>query len=82
MPWRPQGCARNGLARRRIGGNNLAHLQFDQEITALLVIDSGNHLVGGGAVQAAGGGLGAAAEDKAIRPFHINIPDEALVGLR
>ena len=27
-------------------------------------------------------GLGAAAEDKAIRPFHINIPDEALVDLR
>ena len=27
-------------------------------------------------------GLGAAAEDKAIRPFHSNIPDEALVDLR
>jgi hypothetical protein len=27
-------------------------------------------------------GPGAAAEDKAIRPFHINVPDEALVDLR
>ena len=27
-------------------------------------------------------GLGAAAEDKAIRPFPINSPDEALVDLR
>jgi hypothetical protein len=30
----------------------MAHLEFDQEITALFVIDSGNHLVCGGAVQA------------------------------
>jgi hypothetical protein len=57
MPWRPHGCARNGIARRRRGGKHLANLKFDQEITALLVIDSGNHLVCGGAVQAAGGGL-------------------------
>jgi hypothetical protein len=32
--------------------------------------------------QASVSGLGAAAEDKAIRPFHINSPDEALVDLR
>jgi pimeloyl-ACP methyl ester carboxylesterase len=32
--------------------------------------------------QATVSGLGAAAEDKAIRPFHINSPDEALVDLR
>jgi hypothetical protein len=30
----------------------MAHLEFDREITALFVIDSGNHLVCGGAVQA------------------------------
>jgi hypothetical protein len=54
-PLRSYGCARNGIARRRIGGKHMAHLKFDQEITALLVIDSGNHLVCGGAVQAAGG---------------------------
>src|SRR5215813_4584312 len=35
----------------------MANLQCDKEITALLVIDSGSHLVCGGAVQAAGGGL-------------------------
>jgi hypothetical protein len=27
-------------------------------------------------------GLGAAAEDTAVRPFHIDVPDEALVDLR
>ena len=32
--------------------------------------------------QASVSGLGAAAEDQAIRPFHSNIPDEALVDLR
>jgi pimeloyl-ACP methyl ester carboxylesterase len=32
--------------------------------------------------QASVSGLGVAAEDKAIRPFHINSPDEALVDLR
>ena len=32
--------------------------------------------------QASVSGLGAAAEDKAIRPCHINSPDEALVDLR
>jgi hypothetical protein len=57
MPLRPHGCARDGIARRRIGGKNMANLKFDQEITARLVIDSGNHLVCGGTVQAAGGGL-------------------------
>ena len=35
----------------------MANLKFDQEITALLGNDSGNHLVCGGAVQAAGGGF-------------------------
>jgi nicotinamidase-related amidase len=48
MPWRPHGCARIGLARRRIGGNNLAHLKFDQEITALLVIDPYNGFISEG----------------------------------
>jgi hypothetical protein len=42
---RPHGCARNGIARRRIGGNNMAHLEFDQEITALLVIDPYNDFI-------------------------------------
>src|SRR5512133_1014467 len=32
--------------------------------------------------QASVSGLGAVAEDKAIRPFHVNVPDEALVDLR
>jgi hypothetical protein len=39
MPLRPHGCARNGIARRRIGGKNMANLKFDKEIAALLVID-------------------------------------------
>ena len=45
MPLRPHGCGRNGIARWRIGGKNMAHLQFDKEITALLVIDPYNDLV-------------------------------------
>jgi hypothetical protein len=48
MPWHPHGCARIGLARRRIGGNNLAHLKFDQEITARLVIDPYNDFISEG----------------------------------
>ena len=48
MPWRPHGCARDGIARRRIGGNNLAHLKFDQEITARLVIDPYNDFISEG----------------------------------
>ena len=47
-PLRAHGCARNGLARRRIGGNNLAHLECDQEITALLVIDPYNDFISEG----------------------------------
>ena len=34
--------------RRRIGGNNLAHLKFDQEITACLVIDPYNDFISEG----------------------------------
>ena len=48
MPLRPYGCAHNGIARRRIGGNNTAHLEFDQEITALLVIDPYNDFISEG----------------------------------
>jgi hypothetical protein len=48
MPWRPHGCTRNGITRRRIGGNNLAHLKFDQEITARLVIDPYNDFISEG----------------------------------
>lgn len=48
MPWRPHGCAGNGIARRRIGGNNRANLKFDQEITALLVIDPYNDFISEG----------------------------------
>jgi Isochorismatase family len=47
-PLRPHGGARIGLARRRIGGSNLAHLEFDQEITALLVIDPYNDFISEG----------------------------------
>src|SRR5215510_6550478 len=48
MPWRPHGGARNGIVRRRIGGKNMAHLQFDKEITALLVIDPYNDFISEG----------------------------------
>jgi Isochorismatase family len=48
MPLRPHGCARNGLARRRIGGKNMANLKFDKEITALLVIDPYNDFISEG----------------------------------
>jgi hypothetical protein len=45
---RPHGCARNGIARRRIGGKNMANLKFDKEITALLVIDPYNDFISEG----------------------------------
>src|SRR5215510_4410295 len=48
MPLRPHGCAHNGIARRRRGGNNTAHLECDQEITALLVIDPYNDFISEG----------------------------------
>ena len=48
MPLRPHGCARNGIARRRIGGKNMANLTFDKEITALLVIDPYNDFISEG----------------------------------
>jgi nicotinamidase-related amidase len=48
MPWRPHGGARHGIARRRIGGKNMANLQFDKEITALLVIDPYNDFISEG----------------------------------
>jgi ureidoacrylate peracid hydrolase len=48
MPLRPHGFARNGIARRRIGGNNMANLKFDKEITALLVIDPYNDFISEG----------------------------------
>ena len=46
----------------------------------LLAAPSDVQMVPSADAQASVSGLGAAAEDKAIRPFHINIPDEALVG--
>jgi ureidoacrylate peracid hydrolase len=48
MPLHPHGCARHGIARRRIGGNNMAHLKFDKELTALLVIDPYNDFISEG----------------------------------
>ena len=48
----------------------------------LLAASSDVQMVPSADAQASVSGLGAAAEDKAIRPFHINIPDEALVDLR
>jgi hypothetical protein len=48
----------------------------------LLAASSDAQMVPSADAQASVSGLGAAAEDKAIRPFHINIPDEALVDLR
>jgi ureidoacrylate peracid hydrolase len=48
MPLRPQPCARNGIARRRIGGKNMANLKFAKEITALLVIDPYNDFISEG----------------------------------
>jgi hypothetical protein len=48
LPWRPHGGTRNGITRRRLGGNNLAHLKFDQEITARLVIDPYNDFISEG----------------------------------
>src|SRR5262249_38418683 len=48
MPMRPHGGARNALARRQRGGNNLAPLTCDQEITALLVIDPYNDFISEG----------------------------------
>jgi hypothetical protein len=48
----------------------------------LLAAPSDAQMVPSADAQASVSGLGAAAEDKAIRPFHINSPDEALVDLR
>ena len=48
----------------------------------LLAAPSDAQMVPSADAQASVSGLGAAAEDKAIRPFHINIPEEALVDLR
>ena len=48
----------------------------------LLAASSNVQMVPSADAQASVSGLGAAAEDKAIRPFHINSPDEALVDLR
>ena len=40
-------CA-TAIARRRIGGKNMANLKFDKEITALLVIDPYNDFISEG----------------------------------
>ena len=48
----------------------------------LLAAPSGAQTVPSADAPASVSGLGAVAEDTAIRPFHINIPDEALVDLR
>ena len=48
----------------------------------LLAAPNDAQMVPSAEAQASVSGLGAAAEDTAIRPFQINIPDEALVDLR
>jgi hypothetical protein len=48
----------------------------------LLAAPSDAQMVPSADAQATVSGLGAAVEDNAIRPFHSNIPDEALVELR
>mgnify|MGYP003472313720 CR=1 FL=1 len=48
----------------------------------LLAAPSDAQTVPSASAQASVSDLGAAAEDKAVRPFHINSPDEALVDLR
>jgi hypothetical protein len=48
----------------------------------LLAAPNDAQMVPSADAQASVSGLGAAAEDKAIRPFHSNSPDEALVDLR
>jgi hypothetical protein len=48
----------------------------------LLAARSDAQMVPSAEAQASVSGLGAAAEDTAIRPFHIHSPDEALVDLR
>ena len=48
----------------------------------LLAASSDAQTVPSAGAQASVSGLGAAAEDTAVRPFHINVPDEALVDLR
>jgi pimeloyl-ACP methyl ester carboxylesterase len=48
----------------------------------LLAAPNDAQMVPSAEAQASVSGLGAAAEDTAIRPFHSNIPDEALVDLR
>src|SRR5688500_8299218 len=48
----------------------------------LLAAPSDAQVVPSADAQASVSGLGAAAEDKAMRPFPINSPDEALVDLR
>ena len=48
----------------------------------LLTAPSDAQTVPSADAQASVGGLGAAVEDNAVRPFHINVPEEALVDLR
>ena len=48
----------------------------------LLAAPSDAQMVPSAEAQASVSGLGAAAEDTAVRPFHIDVPDEALVDLR
>ena len=48
----------------------------------LLAAPSDAQTVPSADAQATVSGLGAAVEDTAVRPFHINVPDEALVDLR
>jgi hypothetical protein len=48
----------------------------------LLAAPSDAQTVPSAEAQASVSGLGAAAEDHAVRPFHINVPEEALVDLR
>jgi Epoxide hydrolase N terminus len=48
----------------------------------LLAAPSGAQTVPSAGAQASVSGLGAAVEDTAVRPFHIDVPEEALVDLR
>jgi hypothetical protein len=49
---------------------------------ALLAAPSDAQTVPSAGAQASVSGLGAAVEDTAVRPFHIDVPEEALVDLR
>ena len=48
----------------------------------LLAAPSDAQTVPSAGAQASVSGLGVAVEDTAVRPFHINVPEEALVDLR